>query len=634
MSQPSRLVRPILIVIVIALVALLLSRLGGGDAERPAPSPASSTTPTPAPRARAPRAVAAERSGPLRLPGGEVAVDEARRAGAFSGRVIAARTGAPIEGATLTFDQEGVARAVTSGADGAFLFEPPAPGVYTLALVAAKGFHPFAPAWGESPLTLLARAGEIVRGLTITLEPERRYQGVVLTPTGEPAPQAEVRILEAPGGEASAGGRFVADDKGVFSFSAPDDALLEATHPDHAPARARLDLRGQASGRVTLRLRPKGEAVVAASITGVVVDAAGAPVSFAGVSARFRRELAAHDDDLHPGAAATTDERGAFTLEGLDPGTYELTAREGARIARAEGVAAGAEGVTLRLAAAGRIRGTVRSGSPGAPVASFSVVAARHRGPLERESSASTSFFDATGAYEIGDLLPGTYAVTAAALGHAPSTTVTVPVPAGGEATADLVLRAGGRVHGAVVEEGTNQPIEGARITIEGLLGAGAGPVPVVADVTTDASGRFSLVGLAEGARSIAATAPGHHGRILSGLVVAEGGELGPVTISLAKLKEGEEPRMEMTGIGAVLAPKGDALVIGQVLPGGGAANAGLGPGDAIVAIDGAPVLDLGFEGAVQRIRGPEGSLVRLSVRRGGTGDPTDIAVRRTRVRS
>ncbi|MDI3292116.1 carboxypeptidase regulatory-like domain-containing protein [Polyangium sp. 15x6] len=631
MSQPNRLVRPILIVVAIALVALLLSRLGGSGPERSASLPAPSTNPTPAPRPRTSRAVA-ERPGPLRLPSGEIAVDETRRAGAFSGRVVEARTGAPIAGATLTFDQEGVARAVTSGADGAFLFEPPAPGVYALAMVTAKGFHPFAPAWGESPITLIARAGEVVRGLTITLEPERRYEGVVLTPAGEPAPKAEVRILEAPGGEASAGGRFVADDTGAFTFSAPDDALLEATHPDHAPARARLDMRAQASGRVTLRLRPKGEAIVLASITGVVVDAAGAPVPFAGVSARFHRDIV-RDDDLHPGASATTDERGAFTLEGLDPGTYELTAREGARIARAEGVAAGAEGVTLRLTATGRIRGTVRGGSTGTPVASFSVVAARHRGPLEREYSASTSFFDATGAYEIGDLLPGTYAVTAAALGHAPSATVDVTVPAGGEATADLVLRAGGRLHGIVVEDDTEEPIQGARVTIEGQLGAGAGPVPVVADATTDASGRFSLLGLAEGARSVTATAPGHHGRVLSGLVVTEGGEIGPVRISLAKLKDGEEARMELTGIGAVLGPKGDALVIGQVLPGGGAANAGLGPGDAIVAIDGAPIVEIGFEAAVERIRGPEGSLVRLSVRRGGTGEATDIAVRRTRIR-
>ena len=90
---------------------------------------------------------------------------------------------------------------------------------------------------------------------------------------------------------------------------------------------------------------------------------------------------------------------------------------------------------------------------------------------------------------------------------------------------------------------------------------------------------------------------------------------------------------MELTGIGAVLSAKGDALLIGQVIEGGGAAAAGLGPGDAIIAIDGAVVVDIGFEEAIGRIRGPEGSTVTLSVRRGGEGDPVGILVRRTRIR-
>lgn len=161
----------------------------------------------------------------------------------------------------------------------------------------------------------------------------------------------------------------------------------------------------------------------------------------------------------------------------------------------------------------------------------------------------------------------------------------------------------------------------------------GSGATPIVAEATTDAAGRFALEGLAEGLRSVSAMAAGHHGRLLSGLAVSEGGDIGPVTIELAPVKPGEDPRMELTGIGAVLSARGDALVIGQVMPGGGAAAAGLAPGDAIVAIDGAGVVDVGFEPAIQRIRGPEGSVVILSVRKGGEGTPVEIAVRRTRVR-
>jgi len=544
--------------------------------------------------------------------------------------VISSRTGAAIANATLTFDHEGVARAITSDAEGAFLFEPPAPGVYALAMVVASGFRPFAPAWGQSPITLVARPGEVVRGLTVTLEPEQRCQGVVLTPFGKPAPRAEVRVLDAPD-EANKDARFTADDEGVFNFAASEDALLEATHPDYSPGRVRLDARALALGRVTIRLQTKGEAPALASIRGTVVDASDAPVVGATVSASFRGDPGARGFDLHPGAEDTTDEHGAFALEELDPGTYELTARDTNLIKQVDGVVAGASNVVIRLAASGSIRGVVRAKD--APIGSFSVIAARHRGPIEREYAAAASFFDASGEYEIAGLLPGTYSVTAAALGHAHSATVDVTVPPGGEATADLTLRGGGRLFGVVVEEGSERPIEGARITIEGALGASAGPVPILADATTDASGRFSLQGLAEGARSISAIAPGHHGRIVSGLVVTEGGEIGPLTISLAKVKEGEEPRMELTGIGAVLSPKDDALVIGQVLPGGGAAAAGLLPGDAIVAIDGATVVEIGFEAAVQRIRGPEGSIVTLTIRRGDAG-VIEVQVRRTRVRA
>jgi C-terminal processing protease CtpA/Prc len=39
--------------------------------------------------------------------------------------------------------------------------------------------------------------------------------------------------------------------------------------------------------------------------------------------------------------------------------------------------------------------------------------------------------------------------------------------------------------------------------------------------------------------------------------------------------------------------------------------------GDGILSIDGAPAAKLGFAGGIERIRGPEGTTVRLEVRRG-----------------
>jgi C-terminal processing protease CtpA/Prc len=109
-------------------------------------------------------------------------------------------------------------------------------------------------------------------------------------------------------------------------------------------------------------------------------------------------------------------------------------------------------------------------------------------------------------------------------------------------------------------------------------------------------------------------------------------GELGPLTIDLAEVARGEQPTMEYVGIGAVLRASGDAMVIEEVVPGGGAAEVGLLPGDGIVSIKNVPAVTLGFAGSVQLIRGPEGTFVHLTVRRNGDAFWRDIR-RRARAR-
>ena len=109
-------------------------------------------------------------------------------------------------------------------------------------------------------------------------------------------------------------------------------------------------------------------------------------------------------------------------------------------------------------------------------------------------------------------------------------------------------------------------------------------------------------------------------------------GDAPPLAIALTPRERGSDARFELTGIGAVLRPHGDALDIQQVVLNAGAADAGLGAGDAILAIDGARVTDLGFEGAIGAIRGPEGTIVTLRIRRAGR--EVDVAVTRKLVRS
>jgi carboxyl-terminal processing protease len=74
-----------------------------------------------------------------------------------------------------------------------------------------------------------------------------------------------------------------------------------------------------------------------------------------------------------------------------------------------------------------------------------------------------------------------------------------------------------------------------------------------------------------------------------------------------------------LTGIGAHLAVEGKQLVVITPLPGSPAHAAGLKAGDAILAVDGKAVEELGPAAAIAAIRGPAGSTVSLRIQR--TGD-------------
>jgi hypothetical protein len=279
-------------------------------------------------------------------------------------------------------------------------------------------------------------------------------------------------------------------------------------------------------------------------------------------------------------------------------------------------VAPGASDLVLVLEPGGRVAGCVRDASSGAAVAPFTVMVWERSGPLRRILQRSLSVLDPSGCYGVDDLAPGPAAVVVSAPGFAPSAEIAVDVPPPpAEARADAALEAGGRLWGVVRGEAAGGPLPGARISVEGALEAAASTFPVLAEATAGPEGRFVLEGLPR-RFSIQVAAAGHHARVL-GLEVGPGETRGPVEIALRPVAEGESPRLDLVGVGLVLAPRGEGLAVVQVLPGGGAAQAGLARGDLVLRVDGAPVTELGFGGAIDAIRGPEGTRVSLGVRRG-----------------
>ncbi len=594
-----------------ALAVLLLALLvatrgtrggspGGRGGARPAGAPSASGGPAPA---RLPiRLNPAPSADPDALPG------------SFEGRVVSRAGGAPVPLADLTFSRAGAAASVRAGSDGAFRFEAPAEGTWLLAAVTAPGFLPFAPEWGHSPVQFDARRGRHVLGVEIHLAPAVELLGRAVDHEGRGVAGAEIRLVGTAGAAALVAirDRFRSDAGGEFRFSAPEGAVVEARRAGLAPGRAEVTTAAILNRRLTVVLGPSAAAAAETplAISGRVVgpDGAAAPGALVVAGGRFSPA---------PAAQSVSGADGSFALAGLEPGAHLVEARaEGFAPAVARRVPAGTADLVLELSAGGRVRGCVRAAAGGTPVAPFTVFVFQRRGALWRILEQSRSIVDASGCFALDGISPGPCAVVVSAPGFAPSQEIPVDVVAGAEAIADARLEAGGRLTGSVLDGSTRAPIAGALLAVEGSLGGAASTFPALAEATTGPDGRFVLTGLPR-RFSVAVAAAGHHARILGGVEVPAGGEAGPVEVLLGPLAPGEEPRVELAGIGIGIGARDDAVAVTAVREGGGASEAGLAPGDLILRVDGRPVEELGFGGAVDAIRGPEGTSVVLTVRRG-----------------
>ncbi len=88
----------------------------------------------------------------------------------------------------------------------------------------------------------------------------------------------------------------------------------------------------------------------------------------------------------------------------------------------------------------------------------------------------------------------------------------------------------------------------------------------------------------------------------------------------------------QLNGIGAEIGIKNNDLVVIAPLPGTPAAEAGLRPGDHIVAIDGLSTLGMDVDTAVADIRGPATSSVKLTIMRDGWEKAKDISIHRAAI--
>lgn len=639
MVDPKRRNAFLWVVLLVAAVAIwrYLAQEARTAPEAPAkPATAADTRTRPeAPAARLPPSLReqAERAPVpvLKLPSARRTEAPEGTPGPFSGRVVSAVSGHGVQGAELTFLGPMGATSTRSDETGGFRFTPDREGLWQLASIRAEGFLPFGPEWGESPVRLTSRPGSGVEGLLLALIPEEVWTVRVEDSAGRPAEGARVRVFSSRTEESvlfPSQDTFTTGADGQARLSAPEGSTVEARLPGHAPGRAEL---GQLVTERRVVIRLKADALEAREvISGKVVNEEGG-LETAWVWAEPPRgsRLPGSEGGSAPLAQALSSSEG-FRLEGLAPGVYDVSASYPGWVTVTEkNVPAGRTQLVLVLKRGARLTGRVRD-ERGAPVVSFRLGLDRHVGPLERDSGTTLTVVDTEGQFAVEGLSPGTYTLRAAAHGLAPAAMrVEVAPKARDVGPVEVTLGPGARLEGQVVRTG-GAPVEGARVTVEG--GAYGASLDTLYDGLTDASGRFSVEGLAPGEVSLSVSARGHHTRIVNGVRVGPGVPPAP-PVELEPVAEGETEKVEMVGIGAVLGPRDDALVLGQVFPGGGAHEAGLKPGDAIVRIDGTPVVDIGFAEAVPRIRGPEGSQLKLGIRRAGSTEVVDMVVTRRKVK-
>ncbi|MEO6951542.1 MAG: carboxypeptidase regulatory-like domain-containing protein [Polyangia bacterium] len=544
----------------------------------------------------APVAVEKPRGGPSQVALVGVRTHEEPGAGRFEGHVVSGKTNVGVPRAELTFAFGTTVETVTTDTDGAFVFAPSAAGSHALVGIVAEGFSPYVPE--QDGVRLEARAGLVVTGLYFELEEEAPLE---ITVSARNAPLADVMVsLRTPGTLAIATPREAKTDAAgrvVVAGRAGD--VVEASAAGFAALAHVVTGTEARAGEITLSLVESSSAE--GTVKGRVVDDRGAPVDGAQVVVLGRQGALSE---------AVTAADGVFEL--AITGTAHVQASR-APYAPAEVVAEPGADVTLTLRSGCAVRGTVMDRGTRAAIASFTVVMQRVTGAGPVPSSPAV--YDAEGRFEVRGVLPGRYAVQVLAAGYAASASRVVEVveSCGMSSEETFSLGHGGTVFGRITDGATHHPLVG-RVSMEGFVDTGSAPIKVNSSATSDSGGNFEIGGLPAGRRSLVAEVDGFHRRMAAGVDISDGARTGPIDLELDAVGQGEAARMQITGVGAVLRPGDGAAEIVDTVPGGGAEQAGLKPGDRIVAIDGNEVRGMSFDDAMQAIRGAENTTVALGI--------------------
>ncbi|MEO8191282.1 MAG: carboxypeptidase regulatory-like domain-containing protein [Acidobacteriota bacterium] len=195
-------------------------------------------------------------------------------------------------------------------------------------------------------------------------------------------------------------------------------------------------------------------AIPASMISGTVTEAgSGAPLEGATVQAESGKEVAAFSMKT-----AASDSSGHYEIDGVDPGTYQVSARKAGYQQKTSAATVGADSSSadFSLAKGAGVSIRVSDGMTGFPLHGVTVLAFGANGNVAFQGSVS---LDSSGRGEVTSLGPGRYSLYVFTDGYAPRALAAVEAPSP-EVT--IAMTPGGRVEVHAAAPGTGRLTDGS----------------------------------------------------------------------------------------------------------------------------------------------------------------------------
>jgi Carboxypeptidase regulatory-like domain len=455
--------------------------------------------------------------------------------GSLTGALTDASTHTALQGVVTVYDSAGkVVAAADTNVSGIYTAEDLASGSYRLDFTPSAGnflsqfYREKSSLAAADPVSV--SAGQTLSGVDAALQSGGQVSGIVTdASTHASVPEVQVTAYDSKGNytastQTRADGTYTLSALATGSYKVEFFASLAGFLTEYYSGQSSFYsaypisvTAGRTVSGVDAALRAGGQ------LSGNVTNAS------TGTGLQEVMVTAYHDGS--PVTWGSTDASGKYTLRGLGTGTYEVGFDAGAlvgayvpstqfyrgspsvELADPVSVTAGqdVQGINAAFAPSGELTGTVRDASTHAALPGVAVTVYDAAGNFVQSTRT-----DESGAYRLNGLATGAYRVEfdASSLGNylpqfyngkaSLDSADAVNVVAGQTLSGiDAGLEAGGQVSGTVTAASTHLPVEGVNVSV-----FAAGSRRPVGSRVTDASGKYTVSGLATGSYKVGFSAP------------------------------------------------------------------------------------------------------------------------------